>query len=102
MSPYDAILGYDWLKEHSPMQFDWNKKTIHFIIGGQHMKLQGLTTPSLQPTPISTNKLFNAAKGNDTWVYAIISSQPTNPPTTHTEPPIHPPFIQNLLDTSLE
>jgi hypothetical protein len=39
MSPYDAILGYDWLKEHSPMQFDWNKKTIQFIIGGQHIKL---------------------------------------------------------------
>lgn len=24
MSPYDAILGYDWLKKYSPMECDWN------------------------------------------------------------------------------
>jgi len=28
--PYDAILGYDWLKAHSPMQCDWNLKTMQF------------------------------------------------------------------------
>lgn len=22
MAPYDAIIGYDWLKQHSPMKFD--------------------------------------------------------------------------------
>jgi hypothetical protein len=28
--PYDAILGYDWLQEHSPMQCDWMAKTLTF------------------------------------------------------------------------
>lgn len=30
MGPYDAILGYDWLKKHSPMTCDWNSKTLSF------------------------------------------------------------------------
>jgi len=28
--PYDAILGYDWLESHSPMQCDWVGKTLTF------------------------------------------------------------------------
>jgi hypothetical protein len=28
MHPYDAILGYDWLQTHSPMQCDWAHKTL--------------------------------------------------------------------------
>jgi hypothetical protein len=27
---YDAILGYDWLKSHSPMICHWKLKTIEF------------------------------------------------------------------------
>lgn len=30
MQPYDAILGYDWLKTHSPMNCDWEHTTITF------------------------------------------------------------------------
>ena len=26
--PYDAILGFDWLKTFSPMQCDWAAKTL--------------------------------------------------------------------------
>jgi hypothetical protein len=25
---YDAILGYDWLKGHSPMHCDWEKRLL--------------------------------------------------------------------------
>jgi hypothetical protein len=28
MHPYDAILGYNWLQNHSPMQCDWAHKTL--------------------------------------------------------------------------
>lgn len=28
MHPYDAILGFDWLQAHSPMQCDWEHKTL--------------------------------------------------------------------------
>jgi hypothetical protein len=27
---FDAILGYDWLKPHSPMTCHWANKTIEF------------------------------------------------------------------------
>jgi hypothetical protein len=27
MHPYDAILGYDWLQQHSPMNCDWHLAT---------------------------------------------------------------------------
>lgn len=30
MGAYDAILGYDWLKAHSPMWWDWENK-MHFF-----------------------------------------------------------------------
>lgn len=39
MSPYDAILGADWLKRHSPFQCDWEKKTIAFVEDGKHVEL---------------------------------------------------------------
>lgn len=25
---YDVILGYDWLKAHSPMEVDWDSKSM--------------------------------------------------------------------------
>jgi len=28
MTTYDAILGYDWLKQQGPMEVDWSKKTL--------------------------------------------------------------------------
>lgn len=38
MHPYDAILGFDWLKAHSPMDCDWKNKTIHFPEKGKMIK----------------------------------------------------------------
>lgn len=34
MDSYDAILCYDWLKLHSPMECDWNLKTLEFSLQG--------------------------------------------------------------------
>jgi len=39
MAPYDAILGFDWLKLHSPMECDWNNKTIQFNLQGRPVKI---------------------------------------------------------------
>jgi hypothetical protein len=64
MSPYDAILGYDLLQKNSPVQFDWNKKTIQFSLHGKTMKLKGLVAPPLQATPISATQVYKAARGN--------------------------------------
>lgn len=30
LGPYDAILGYGWLTNHSPMQCDWEHKLLQF------------------------------------------------------------------------
>lgn len=44
--PYDAILGYDWLKANSPMACDWTAKTIKFTHQGRTVTLQGVQTPT--------------------------------------------------------
>jgi hypothetical protein len=51
MQPYDAILGYDWLKTHSPMNCDWEHTTITFPEEGKMITLQGVksNSPSHQP-----------------------------------------------------
>ena len=47
MHPYDAILGFDWLQRHSPMQCDWQLKTLEFKVNGLSVKLQGINPPPL-------------------------------------------------------
>jgi hypothetical protein len=37
---YDSILGFDW-RAHSPMNFDWDKKTLEFYHKGQWSQCQG-------------------------------------------------------------
>ena len=44
---YDGILGFDWLKKHSPMQCNWETKTLEFSNDGHHVLLQGVQSPTL-------------------------------------------------------
>lgn len=74
MAPYDAILGYDWLKNNSPMTCNWNNKTLEFNHKGRLIKLQGLLPPPVIATPISATKLYNTTKGNDAWPFAIVTT----------------------------
>lgn len=97
MAPYDAILGYDWLKQHSPMKCDWDRKTLEFEHQGQQIKLQGLLPPPLGATSISTTKLYNATKGNDAWAFAIVNTvQPSMSTAAKDSSPV-PPAIQQVL-----
>jgi hypothetical protein len=41
LGPYDAILGYDWLKSHSPMECDWANKVLVFHDAGVEVTLKG-------------------------------------------------------------
>jgi hypothetical protein len=34
LEAYDVILGYDWLKQHSPMNCDWINKVLTFCDQG--------------------------------------------------------------------
>jgi hypothetical protein len=51
--PYDAILGYDWLQTNSPMNCDWQAKTLQFTHSGKLVTLHGLQDPPSTPGPIS-------------------------------------------------
>jgi hypothetical protein len=50
LGAYDAILGYDWLKVHSPMNYHWENRTIEFQRKGKTIALQGVkpVSPQLQ------------------------------------------------------
>ena len=84
MGPYDAILGFDWLKLHSPMQCDWSNKTLTFTHAGNTVTIKGLQTPPLQATPISPSQLYKATNGNDTWAFVMLeqTSEPHHEPTS--------------------
>ena len=99
MHPYDASLGFDWLQAHSPMQCDWEKKTLEFSKKCKSVKLQGLLEPPLQLHSISATKVHNSAKGNDVWAYVLVDQ--LNEPLNSSLPPpsTPPPQIQDLLTT---
>jgi hypothetical protein len=48
LSAFDVILGYDWLRAHSPMLCDWDKKMLEFTHQGAKVKLcgEGAVTPT--------------------------------------------------------
>jgi hypothetical protein len=55
MTAYDAILGFDWLQTHSPMQCNWATKTLEFTCNGVLVQLQGIqpSGPKLQEASIT-------------------------------------------------
>jgi hypothetical protein len=76
MSPYDAILGFDWLQQHSPMTCDWAKKTMVFEENGRQVTLKGLQQQPLELHSISAQKVFNSMKGNDVWAFVLMDYIP--------------------------
>jgi hypothetical protein len=65
LDAYDAILGYDWLKPHNPMNYHWENRTIEFQDLGRDIKLQGVKPGELALQPIEAEQLWKSAKGND-------------------------------------
>jgi hypothetical protein len=73
LGAYDAILGYDWLKTHSPMNCHWENHTVEFQDRGREVKLQGIQAPSLSLTEISAANFMKSYKGNDIWAMAVLN-----------------------------
>ena len=96
MHPYDAILGYDWLSTHSPMNCDWQAKTIEFLEEDRLIKLKGLTSPPLQLSSISATKVYNSAKGNDISAFVLVQTIPPAPSSTCTMTQSQKDSIQDL------
>lgn len=89
---YDAILGYDWLKSHSPMQCHWGERLLEFESQGRRIKLQGLKPGISAVQALSAQKLVKWYKGNDIWALVMLTQ------TDLTETPKTTPEIQALLD----
>jgi hypothetical protein len=80
------------------MTCDWQNKILEFTHLGQKIKIQGLLPPPLQATPISTNKLCNVTKGNDTWAFAIVSSTVPTSLSLPVDSTAVPAKVQQILD----
>ena len=76
---YDAILGYDWLKLHSPMTCYWDEHKVEFCHQGKAIQLAGVQSPPLTLSAISATSLMKLSKGNDLGAMATVNfvEQPT-------------------------
>jgi hypothetical protein len=72
LGAYDAILGYDWLKAHSPVVCHWELKTMEFQEGEQHVHLQGMQLEQGSFDALSPEQFVKSFKGNDIWAIAVV------------------------------
>lgn len=82
LGAYDAILGMDWLRCHSPMLCNWDHRKVSFPHDGKQVTLQGVQTPSqltITETPIE--QLANWNKGNEVWALAVMQPAEDSIPT---------------------
>lgn len=70
---YDAILGYDWLTEHSPILHNWEAKTMQFTHGGESVVLKGVPAQPLSLEELPIERVLKWAAGNDIWAYAVLT-----------------------------
>lgn len=63
LGAYNAILGFDWLKSHSPMNFHWEERTLEFLQKGQAIKLQGILPTPKQILPVLVEKGCSGLRG---------------------------------------
>jgi hypothetical protein len=96
MLPYDAILGFDWLKANSPMTCDWQAQTIQFNHKGKQIVLQGLKHTDQPVQNITAKQVYKSTKGNDIWAFVILNSISSD----HT-PPVTPQLQSDDLQLLL-
>ena len=70
---FDAILGFDWLKQNSPMTCDWEHKTLQFQQGKTEIKLQGISLRQTEVTHLPADKVYKWWKGNDIWAMVMLA-----------------------------
>lgn len=64
---YDAILGMQWLEQHSPMEVEWAHKWLSFNHQGKKIKIQGLNPNLSQCLSISWDQFHSLQKKDDIW-----------------------------------
>lgn len=95
LKAYDAIIGYDWLKAHSPILHDWDNRTMEFSHKGNVVMLKGVPPPDMSLTPLPVERLMKWLAGNDVWALAVVETAPlfSSVPTDQVLPE-----VQSLLD----
>lgn len=97
LGAYDAILGMDWLQQHSPMVADWEKHSLAFLHNNKMITLRGIMAPSLEPVrEMPVEQLIKWYKGNKVWAMAVIKSD-SDTPTAHI-----PTEIQAILEQYID
>lgn len=95
--PYDAILGYDWLQLHSPMQCDWTNKELSFNHKGTNVTIKSLKAPPMTVDAISAKQLFKSTQGNDIWAFVEPTTPQESVPKPATIPTLATEHLQLLL-----
>ena len=72
LGAYDAILGYDWLKPHSPMTCHWDNYTLEFREKEDWLNYMEFS-PLHSNCLICQDTLVKVSKGNDIWAVAIVN-----------------------------
>lgn len=79
--PYDAILGFNWLKAFSPMQCDWQAKTLQFKHKNKDVLLRGIQPQPMFLNTISAKQIYKSSQGNDIWAFVIVEPADVVPST---------------------
>jgi hypothetical protein len=69
---YDAILGYDWLAPHSPMNCHWENRTLQFVDQGSDITIQGIKPVEKKVEEVPVEQLLKWDSGNDVWALAVL------------------------------
>ena len=101
LEAYDAILGMDWLKQHSPMVTDWENHCLAFSRKNQMIQLRGIEAPpanAMKELPVE--QLLKWYKGNDVWAVAVVSPE-ISPPSVEIPPEVQPVLesFKDVFDT---
>lgn len=62
LGSYDAILGMDWLRKHSPMNIDWVEETLTVTTPTGQLKLAAVLSDQTQCSVIYAPELLKACK----------------------------------------
>ena len=91
LDAYDAILGYDWLRRHSPMQCDLDSKILSFEDQRKRVQLCGIAGQQGEVLEVTSMQLEKWVKGNDIWALALLET------TSDSGPVISDTQLQQLL-----
>lgn len=94
LGTYDAILGMDWLKAHSPMQVDWRAKCLEFSTSEGTVCLRGHESNSTDCFMINSIQLQSLCKQQA--ITHIVQICATTEEATFNSPV--PEIVQQVID----